>query len=82
MRIVNIAEAKAHLPELIECAAQGETIVLARAGKPRAKLVPLEAANSGLRKPGKGKGRFKMKKGFDDPLPEDVLRLFEEGDRR
>jgi prevent-host-death family protein len=76
-RVVNVAEAKAHLPELIERAAGGEVIVLARAGRPRAKLVALEDPNKRLRVPGKGKGRFSPKRGFDDPLPDDVLRLFD-----
>lgn len=76
--VVNVAEAKAHLPELIERAASGEEIVLARAGKPRAKLVPLGPDPRALRVPGKGKGRFRVKKGFDDSLPEDVLAGFED----
>jgi prevent-host-death family protein len=76
-RIVNVAAAKAHLPELIERAAGGEEVILARAGKPRAKLVGLGPPAAKLRVPGKGKGRFRVKKGFDEPLPEDVLRLFE-----
>jgi prevent-host-death family protein len=76
-KVVNIAEAKAQLPALIERAANGEEIILARAGKPRAKLVPLGPASRHLRVPGKGKGRFKMKRGFDDPLPSAVLELFE-----
>ena len=75
--IVNVAEAKAHLPELIERAAGGEEIILGRAGKPRAKIVPLGPDPRRLRIPGKGKGRFRVKKGFEDALPEDVLRLFE-----
>jgi prevent-host-death family protein len=76
-RVVNIAAAKARLPELIERAANGETVILARAGKPRAKIVPLDDKPPERRVPGKGKGRFRMKKGFDQPLPEDVLALFE-----
>jgi prevent-host-death family protein len=78
-KIINVAEAKAHLPELIERAAGGEEIILGRAGKPRARLVPLGPDPRALRIPGKGKNRFRMKKGFDDPLPEDMLRLFEGG---
>jgi prevent-host-death family protein len=77
-KIVNVAEAKAHLSELIERAAGGEEIILGRAGKPRAKLVPLGPDPRKLRVPGEGKGRFGVKKGFDAPLPEDVLRLFED----
>ncbi len=74
---VNVAEAKARLPELIERAAKGEVIVLARAGKPRARLVALEDEARKKRVPGKGRGRLKMKRGFDAPLPEEVLALFE-----
>jgi len=72
----NVAEAKAHLPELLERAAQGEEIVLARAGKPKARLVPLDPDRKHLRKPGRGMGRFRMLRGFDDPLPARVLSLF------
>lgn len=72
-----MAEAKASLPELIERAAGGEEIILARAGKPRAKLVSLGPDPSKLRVPGKGKGRFRVKRGFDDPLPDEILDGFE-----
>ena len=75
--IVNVAEAKAHLPALIDRASKGETIVLARAGKPQAKIVPLGPFSTKLRVPGKGKGRFRMLSGFDDPLPPEVLAWFE-----
>lgn len=76
--VVNIAEAKARLPELIERAERGEEIVLARNGKPRARLVPLDTDRS-RRVPGKGKGRFRVLRGFDAPLPDDLLDLFEGG---
>jgi len=76
-KVVNVAVAKAHLSELVERAAHGEEIIVARAGKPRARLVSLRSNARELRVPGKGKGRFRVKNGFDDPLPEDVLRLFE-----
>lgn len=75
--VVNVAEAKARLPELIERAANGEEVILARAGKPRAKIVGLKSTASGKRIPGKGKGRLRIKKGFDDPLPDDLIALFE-----
>jgi prevent-host-death family protein len=80
-RVYNIAEAKAHLPELVERASAGETIIVARAGKPKARLVPIEAPGTELRVPGKGKGRFKIKRGFDAPLPREILELFEGGRR-
>src|SRR5262249_6982149 len=76
---VNVAEAKARLPELIERAARGEEIILSRAGKPRARLVPLEDPRKALRVPGKGKGRFRLKRTFDEPLSEDVIAAFEDG---
>ena len=76
--VVNVAEAKARLPELIERAGRGEVIILARNGKPRARLVPLDSDRS-LRVPGKGKGRFRVLRGFDTPLPPDLLALFEGG---
>lgn len=82
MKQVNVAEAKAQLPQLIDRAAKGEVIVIARAGKPRAKLVALGPSDLKLRKPGKGKGRFRMKKDFDAPLPDDILKLFEGSVRR
>jgi prevent-host-death family protein len=76
VEIVNVAEAKARLPELIERASRGEEIVLARHGKPRARLVPLTDESKSLRVPGKGKGRFKMRRDFDAELPEDVIASF------
>ncbi len=76
LQVVNVAEAKARLPELIERAALGEEIVLARNGKPRARLVPLENQARKLRTPGKGKGRFTMRRDFDAPLPDEILALF------
>jgi len=74
--IVNVAAAKARLPELIERAARGEEIILARAGRPRARLVPLASERKTLRVPGKGRGRFRPGPGFDAKLPDDVLALF------
>ncbi|WP_394824017.1 type II toxin-antitoxin system Phd/YefM family antitoxin [Pendulispora albinea] len=76
--IFNVAEAKARLPELIERAADGEEIVLARAGKPRARLMPLEPAEpKQLRVPGKGKGRFRSVSEPEAPLSEEWIALFE-----
>ncbi|HEX7836785.1 MAG TPA: type II toxin-antitoxin system prevent-host-death family antitoxin [Kofleriaceae bacterium] len=77
-RILDMAQARAQLAELIERAASGEEIILGHAGKPRARLVPLGTQPRKPRIPGKGKGRFRVKEGFDEPLPERVLRLFEE----
>jgi prevent-host-death family protein len=77
--IVNVAAAKARLPELIERAARGEEIVLSRAGTPRARLVPLDTSRKALRVPGKGKGRFRLARDFDEPLSPEEIASFEAG---
>ena len=66
---VNVHEAKTHLSRLLERVERGQEIVIARAGKPVAKLVPLEQGKRtrGLR--GKYKGQIWMSDDFDDPLP-------------
>ena len=74
--VVNIYEAKTHLSALVERVAEGEEIVIARAGKPKARLVPL-ASEPARRVAGKGKGRWHLTKNFDSPLPLDVLAAFE-----
>ncbi|MGH8680672.1 MAG: type II toxin-antitoxin system Phd/YefM family antitoxin [Burkholderiales bacterium] len=73
--VVNVHEAKTHLSRLLERAHRGETIVLAKAGKPYAKLVPLDTREP--RKPGLLKGKFKLTAAFFEPLPEDELRRWE-----
>ncbi len=74
---VNIAAAKARLPELVERASGGEEIVLARNGKPKAKLVPFAAKRAFVY--GAGKGQWKGTESvLDAPLPDDVLRAFHE----
>ncbi len=78
MRTVNIHEAKTHLSRLVEKAAEGEEIVIARAGKPVARLVPLKAAGK-KRKLGFLAGKLRVPEDFDAPLPEDVLAEFEGG---
>ena len=74
-RSINIADAKARLPELVERAARGEEIVIARNGKPRARLVPL--APAARRVPGRGAGKWKIAGDFNEPLPADLLAAFE-----
>ena len=73
MKIVNIHEAKTHLSRLLERVADGEEIILARAGKPVAKLVPLKPKP---RRPGGLKGRFRIHADFDDPLPDGIASGF------
>lgn len=74
-KAVNIADAKARLPELVERASRGEEIVIARNGRPRARLVPLPAAKR--RTPGSGAGKWKVAGDFNDPLPPDLVAAFE-----
>jgi prevent-host-death family protein len=67
--IVNVHEAKTHFSRLLERAHAGEEIVLAKAGKPYARLVPLESGQP--RVPGIAEG--KLDESFFDPLPEEEL---------
>jgi prevent-host-death family protein len=75
MKTVNIHEAKTHLSRLVEEATEGKEIVIAKAGKPRARLVPFTPA----RKPrtfGRLKGKIWISDDFDAPLPDEELRLW------
>jgi prevent-host-death family protein len=73
-RAINIHDAKTQLSRLVEQAAQGEEIIIAKAGKPMARLVPLENAPR-PKKFGLLKGKIQVPKDFDTPDPE-VLALF------
>ena len=74
---VSLYEAKTHLSDLVEQAAQGREIIIAKSGKPKARLVPLAPKDTRhLRKPGRGKGRGWIADDFDAPLPPAVLKLF------
>lgn len=75
--IVNVHEAKTHFSKLLERAHAGEEIILAKAGKPYAKLVPI-AQERPKRTPGRFAGMFTVDdSAFFDPLPEEELRLWE-----
>jgi len=67
--IVNIHEAKTHLSRLVDRAHAGEEIILAKSGKPYARLVPLEGRAE--RRPGLVQGR--LTSAFFEPLPTDEL---------
>jgi prevent-host-death family protein len=73
MDTVNVHEAKTQLSRLLERVHAGEEIVIAKNGKPFARLVPLAAPRP--RVPGLLKGR--VEDTFFDPLPEDELRAWE-----
>ncbi len=76
-RIVNVHEAKTHLSRLLERTAAGEQIVIAKAGRPVARLVPVATA-SGDRELGRDRGLVWMADDFDAPLPDEVLAEFEQ----
>ncbi len=75
MTQVNLYEAKTHLSELVERAAAGEDVVIAKAGTPRVRLVPVDAAPI-TRRPGRAKGRIHIAEDFDAPLPEELASAF------
>ena len=76
MTVVNIHEAKTHLSRLLARVRQGEEIVIAKAGRPLAKLVPIEE-HPKKRVPGIDQGKGWIADDFDAPLPEDLQAYFE-----
>lgn len=76
MSIINIHDAKTHFSKLVDAAMHGEEIIIAKAGKPAAKLIPFTPVKSGY-KLGVLKGRIKIASDFDAPLPDDILSDFE-----
>jgi prevent-host-death family protein len=81
-KTVNIHDAKTNLSSLIARVEAGEEVVIARAGKPVAKLVPVNSAKkrkkvlSRRTLSGSLKGKIWIGPDFDDPLPEDILAAF------
>ena len=73
---VNVHEAKTHLSRLLERVEAGEEIILARAGKPCARLVPI-AGEAPSRRPGRLKGRVECD--FFEPLPPSELAAWNGG---
>lgn len=76
MDMVNIHEAKTQFSRLIERVCAGEEIIIARGGKPVARLAPL-LQSAQQRTPGLLKGKIWVAKDFNAPLPDDMLDLFE-----
>jgi len=72
---VNVYEAKTHLSQLLDRAAAGEEIVIARAGRPVARLVALSKASSRRRTPGGWRGKVRIADDFDE-LPADIEAAF------
>jgi prevent-host-death family protein len=78
MRMVNIHEAKTHLSRLVDEAAKGEPFVIAKAGKPLVKVVPLEEPpKRPIRRLGFLEGQFQIPDDFDTMGQEEIIRLFE-----
>lgn len=75
MKVVNLHAAKTHLSRLVDAAAGGEDVVIAKAGKPMVRLVPV-AAKPRRMGFGADKGKIWMSADFDAPLPDDILRAF------
>lgn len=73
---VNIYDAKTRLSQLVDRAAAGEEIVIAKAGRPTARLVPLRAVHE-RRVPGNWAGRVVIAPDFDAPLPSGLVDDFE-----
>jgi prevent-host-death family protein len=75
MRIVNIHEAKTHFSKLVDAVIHGNEILIAMAGKPVAKLGPINKKPQ--RRFGVLKGKIKISKDFDAPLSDEFLDEFE-----
>lgn len=73
MATFNVHDAKTHLSRLLERVAQGEEVIIAKSGRPVARLVRVAAEP---RQPGRLKGRIHMGPGFDEPLPDEILKAF------
>ena len=76
MKTVNIHEAKTHLSRLLRRVAAGEEIVIAKGGRPVARLVRIEEIRR--REFGSDRDLFRVPEDFDAPLPDHVLRDFEQ----
>ena len=69
MTTFNIHEAKTHFSKLLERVLKGEEVIIAKAGKPVARILPV-VANMATRTPGIDKGKITIMPNFDDPLEE------------
>ena len=76
MDIINIHDAKTHLSRIVEDVAAGSEVIIAKAGKPMARLVPLGTPRRKIRF-GLLKGKIRIAADFDAPLPDAILSTFE-----
>ncbi len=77
MRLVNIHEAKTNLSRLLEYVSAGGEVTIAKAGKPLARLVPIGSSPC-RRVFGVLRGKISIAEDFDAPLPDEILRAFED----
>jgi prevent-host-death family protein len=78
MKTVNIHDAKTHLSRLVEQAANGETIVIAKAGKPMVKIVPLNTPEPRpMRRRGFLAGQIMVPDDFDEMGRDEIIAMFE-----
>lgn len=75
-KTVNIHEAKTHLSRLLERVRLGEEVIIAKAGKPVARLVAVSEKPK-RRVPGSAKGQIWIADDFDAPLPPELQKFFE-----
>jgi len=71
---MNVQEAKAQLSKLVDAAMMGEEVIIAKAGKPCVRLVPMTLPP---RQPGAAKGKAALTAAFFEPLPDDELKAWE-----
>jgi len=77
MQTFTLYEIQTHLSQLIEKANKGSSFIIAKAGKPLAKIVPLNDKKDNAFRFGTLKGKIKVSDDFDAPLPAELLNLFE-----
>ena len=73
---VGAYEAKTHLSRLLKRVALGEEVIIAKAGKPLARIIRFKEKPKS-RTPGQDRGMFEVPEDFDAPLPEDLIKQFE-----
>ncbi|MHA4868635.1 type II toxin-antitoxin system Phd/YefM family antitoxin [Duganella sp. PWIR1] len=76
MAIVDIQQAKTQFSKLVEATASGEEVIIAKAGKPMVRLIPVSSPRV-ERKIGGMEGKIWIADDFDGPLPEEIQRAFE-----
>ena len=77
MTTVNMHEAKTHLSKLVEKASKGEAFIIARAGKPLVKVVPIDPPTQRRSWLGSMEGQFTVPDDFDTMGQDEIIRMFE-----